>query len=137
VVLIPVALTRRICYNGRKVSPIPKLRNEVDKALKPTISHSSEINLDPVSKVKPVEEILTDKNAVDDSFVIETAPEEDLIEENLASRLVSDFGLFDPTLDLSNYKYPTIDLLKEYSTGGITINQLEENKNRIVDTPQL
>jgi S-DNA-T family DNA segregation ATPase FtsK/SpoIIIE len=34
----------------------------------------------------------------------ETAPEEDLIEENLASRLVSDFGLFDPTLDLSNYK---------------------------------
>jgi S-DNA-T family DNA segregation ATPase FtsK/SpoIIIE len=86
--------------------------------------------------VKPVEEILTDKNAVDDSFVIETAPEEDLIEENLASRLVSDFGLFDPTLDLSNYKYPTIDLLKEYSTGGITINQeeLEENKNRIVDT---
>jgi S-DNA-T family DNA segregation ATPase FtsK/SpoIIIE len=110
---------------------------EVNKeALKPTISHSSEINLDPISKVKPVEEILTDKNAVDDSFVIETAPEEDLIEENLASRLVSDFGLFDPTLDLSNYKYPTIDLLKEYSTGGITINQeeLEDNKNRIVDT---
>jgi S-DNA-T family DNA segregation ATPase FtsK/SpoIIIE len=104
------------------------------KTLKPTISHSS-VNLDPVSKAKPVEEILTDKNAVDDSFVIETA-EEDLIEENLASRLVSDFGLFDPTLDLSNYKYPTIDLLKEYSTGGITINQeeLEENKNRIVDT---
>jgi S-DNA-T family DNA segregation ATPase FtsK/SpoIIIE len=117
------------------VSKPPKY--EVDKeSLKPTISHSSEINLDPVSKAKPVKEILTDKNAVDDSFVIETAPEEDLIEENLASRLVSDFGLFDPTLDLSNYKYPTIDLLKEYSTGGITINQeeLEENKNRIVDT---
>jgi S-DNA-T family DNA segregation ATPase FtsK/SpoIIIE len=38
-------------------------------------------------------------------------------------------------LDLSNYKYPTIDLLKEYSTGGITINQEElEEKNRIVDT---
>ncbi|CAM3010497.1 DNA translocase FtsK [Flavobacterium frigoris] len=110
---------------------------EINKeALKPTISHSSEINLDPVAKPKAVEETLTDKNAVDDSFVIETAPEEDLIEENLASRLVSDFGLFDPTLDLSNYKYPTIDLLKEYSTGGITINQqeLEENKNRIVDT---
>jgi S-DNA-T family DNA segregation ATPase FtsK/SpoIIIE len=47
---------------------------------------------------------------------------------------VADFGLFDPTLDLSNF--PTLDLLKEYSTGGITINQeeLEENKNRIVDT---
>jgi S-DNA-T family DNA segregation ATPase FtsK/SpoIIIE len=117
---------------------VPKpAKSKVDKeASKPTISHSSEINLDPISKAKSVEEILTDKNEVDDSFVIETAPEEDLIEENLASRLVSDFGLFDPTLDLSNYKYPTIDILKEYSAGGITINQeeLEENKNRIVDT---
>lgn len=111
---------------------------EINKeALKPTISNSSEINLDPVSKPKPVETIATDNHPdANDSFVIETAPEEEIIEENLASRLVADFGLFDPTLDLSNYKYPTIDLLKEYSTGGITINQeeLEENKNRIVDT---
>jgi S-DNA-T family DNA segregation ATPase FtsK/SpoIIIE len=114
---------------------------EINKdALKPTINNSSEINLNPVTKplamqVSPlaVAEMISDTA---DDFVIETAPEEDIIEENLASRLVADFGLFDPTLDLSNYKYPTIDLLKEYSTGGITINQeeLEENKNRIVDT---
>jgi len=106
------------------------------EALKPTISNPSEITL----KTTPVEltpppfpEII---NTNDETFVIEKAPEEDIIEENLASKLVADFGLFDPTLDLSNYKYPTIDLLKEYSTGGITINQeeLEENKNRIVDT---
>jgi DNA segregation ATPase FtsK/SpoIIIE, S-DNA-T family len=109
---------------------------EINKeALKPTISHSSEINLDPVLKPNPVQPKPIEEIPLD-TFVVETAPEEDLIEENLASRLVSDFGLFDPTLDLSNYKYPTIDLLKEYSTGGITINQeeLEENKNRIVDT---
>ncbi|MES2853799.1 MAG: DNA translocase FtsK [Bacteroidota bacterium] len=114
---------------------------EINKeALKPTISNSSDINRDPVAKplamqVTPVAtpEVISN---TDESFVIESAPEEDIIEENLASRLVADFGLFDPTLDLSNYKFPTIDLLKEYSTGGITINQeeLEENKNRIVDT---
>jgi S-DNA-T family DNA segregation ATPase FtsK/SpoIIIE len=111
---------------------------EINKEfLKPTINNSSEINLDPVSKPKPVEVNIPEITAdAKDSFVVETAPEETIIEENLASRLVADFGLFDPTLDLSNYKYPTIDLLKEYSTGGITINQeeLEENKNRIVDT---
>jgi S-DNA-T family DNA segregation ATPase FtsK/SpoIIIE len=111
---------------------------EVDKeALKPTISHSSEIKLTPSPKPTAVEVAAVENTSgLDNTFVIETAPEEDIIEENLASRLVSDFGLFDPTLDLSNYKYPTIDLLKEYSTGGITINQeeLEENKNRIVDT---
>jgi S-DNA-T family DNA segregation ATPase FtsK/SpoIIIE len=111
---------------------------EVDKeALKPTISKSSEISLSP--NPKPTAAAVTsmaNDSIPEDTFVIETAPEEEIIEENLASRLVSDFGLFDPTLDLSNYKYPTIDLLKDYSTGGITINQeeLEENKNRIVDT---
>ncbi len=118
----------------------PASKFEINKAdLKPTIGHSSELSLEPQPKKvegppipKPVEIITTE----DEAFVIETAVEEDVFEENLASRLVSDFGLFDPTLDLSNYKFPTLDLLKEYSSGGITINQeeLEENKNRIVET---
>ena len=114
---------------------------EINKeALKPTINNSSNINRDPIAKQLAMEvtPLATPGIVLNtaDTFVIETAPEEDIIEENLASRLVADFGLFDPTLDLSNYKFPTIDLLKEYSTGGITINQeeLEENKNRIVDT---
>ncbi|SHH26232.1 DNA translocase FtsK [Flavobacterium defluvii] len=109
---------------------------EINKeALKPTIDHPSEIELNPVLKpIQPAAQHIT--ATPDEAFVIEKAEEEDIIEENLASRLVADFGLFDPTLDLSNYKFPTIDLLKEYSTGGITINQeeLEENKNKIVDT---
>jgi S-DNA-T family DNA segregation ATPase FtsK/SpoIIIE len=110
---------------------------EINKeALKPTISNASEINLEPTIKPLAMDILPTAAPVKEEAFVIEKAVEEDIIEDNLASRLVSDFGLFDPTLDLSNYKYPTIDLLKEYSTGGITINQeeLEENKNRIVDT---
>ncbi len=53
-----------------------------------------------------------------------------------ANDLVEKFGEYDPKLDLSGYKYPTLDLLKEYGTGKITINQqeLEANKNRIVET---
>ena len=112
---------------------------EINKeTLKPTIANPSEIHLDPIVKTAtvvtpPTPQIITTN---DDSFVIEKAPEEATIEENLASRLVADFGLFDPTLELSNYKFPTLDLLKDYSGGGITINQaeLEENKNNIVET---
>ncbi len=112
---------------------------EINKeTLKPTISNPSEIQLEPIAKVTPTytppaPEIIATN---DDTFVIEKAPEEATIEENLASRLVADFGLFDPTLELSNYKFPTLDLLKEYAGGGITINQaeLEENKNNIVET---
>ena len=117
----------------------PASQFEINKeALKPTIANASEINLEPTIKPTPIAptptmEIIETK---DDSFVIEKAQEEDIIEENLASKLVADFGLFDPTLDLSHYKFPTLDLLKEYSSGGITINQeeLEENKNKILET---
>ncbi len=122
---------------AEKIPEFKPSQFEINKeALKPTINHPSEINLDPISKSPAAEKIPAIPVAINEEFVIEAASEEEVLEENLAARLVSDFGLFDPTLDLSNYKFPTIDLLKEYSTGGITINQeeLEENKNKIVDT---
>jgi S-DNA-T family DNA segregation ATPase FtsK/SpoIIIE len=123
----------------------PKSQFEINKeALKPTINSASEINMDPILKSKSDEPIDDDlepitlpiDNNTDSDFVIEKAHEEDIVEENLASRLVADFGLFDPTLELSNYQFPTLDLMREYSTGGITINQeeLEENKNKILET---
>ena len=68
---------------------------------------------------------------------IEETVEEEEVVENLSTKLVQDFGEFDPTLELSNYKFPSIELLKDYTKGqSITIDQeeLEENKNRIVDT---
>ena len=119
---------------------------EIDKeALKPTISKSSELSLE--SKPKEQTPLVTNFSIEDksvpkeefvneDAFVIEKVAEEEVIEENLAARMVQDFGEFDPTLELSRYQFPPIDLLKEYSSGGITINQaeLEENKNKIVDT---
>lgn len=115
---------------------------EINKdLLKPTIENASEIVLEP--HVKPTEEtkpkLQTEPEIIttdDEVFVIEKAPEEDAVEENLAAKLVADFGEFDPTLELSNYKFPTLDLLKDYPSAGITINQeeLEENKNKIVET---
>ncbi|HCW64853.1 MAG TPA: cell division protein FtsK, partial [Leeuwenhoekiella sp.] len=81
----------------------------------------------------------TPKATEDDDFEIEieeTVEEEEVV-ENLSTKLVQDFGEFDPTLELSNYRFPTIELLKDYTKGqSITVDQeeLEENKNRIVDT---
>ena len=108
---------------------------EIDKtALKPTIQNASEIKLDPQPEIisKQPEIIETE----DSSFIIEKPEEEDIVEESIAQRLVQDFGEFDPTLELSNFQMPSIELLKDYSGVGITINQaeLEENKNKIVDT---
>ncbi|WP_353151701.1 DNA translocase FtsK [Flavobacterium sp.] len=108
---------------------------EIDKTtLKPTIQHASEINLEPQPEIIPKQpEIIETEDA---SFIIEKPEEEDIVEERIAQRLVQDFGEFDPTLELSNFQMPSIELLKDYSGVGITINQaeLEENKNKIVDT---
>lgn len=74
----------------------------------------------------------------DDDVEMEVETVEDEEEsDTLSQKLVEDFGEFDPTLELANYQFPSIELLKDYNSGrGITIDQkeLEQNKNKIVDT---
>ena len=78
-----------------------------------------------------------DNNVDSDDISIEV---EKINEEEVGSKNVNlsndNSKKFDPTLDLSNFKNPSIDLLKDYGDGTIKIDQeeLESNKNRIVDT---
>jgi len=78
-----------------------------------------------------------DNNLDSDDISIEV---EEINEEEVGSKNVylsnDNSKKFDPTLDLSNFKNPSIDLLKDYGDGTIKIDQeeLESNKNRIVDT---
>lgn len=57
-------------------------------------------------------------------------------EEAKAKDLVEQFGTYDPTLDLSSYKHPTVDLLENYGVNKIAVDaeELEANKNKIVET---
>ncbi|MDQ7947885.1 MAG: DNA translocase FtsK 4TM domain-containing protein [Pedobacter sp.] len=57
-------------------------------------------------------------------------------EEAKAEELVEQFGNYDPTLDLSSYKKPHLDLLENYGSNKISVNadELEANKNKIVET---
>jgi DNA segregation ATPase FtsK/SpoIIIE, S-DNA-T family len=43
---------------------------------------------------------------------------------------------YDPTLDLADYQYPTLELLDDYDSGEISVQkeELESNKDRIVET---
>ena len=49
---------------------------------------------------------------------------------------LSELGVYDPTLDLSSYKYPSINLLKRYDQEGTQVDMTEqkENKNKIIQT---
>ncbi len=108
--------------------------------LKPTIeNHSSrdkKKKKTPDPKKELEVEIAKQEEADAMEMEVEAVKEEKSETDNLADKLVEDFGRFDPTLELGNYKFPPLDLLKKYNTESITINQeeLEENKNKIVNT---
>ncbi len=54
----------------------------------------------------------------------------------LADDLVALHGPYDPTLELGNYQFPTLDLLHNRGEGNskVTAEELEANKDRIVET---
>ena len=106
--------------------------------LQPTISKHSE----PVTKTEEillnVEEKKSSSKKVELPSLeieVEEIEEEKSVAENLSDKIVKDFGEFDPTLELSNFKFPTFNLLKQYNeTISIDPEELEANKNRIVET---
>jgi DNA segregation ATPase FtsK/SpoIIIE, S-DNA-T family len=66
------------------------------------------------------------------TFIIE----EKLETDQIAEELVEQQGVYDPTLDLSSYKFPTLELLNEYDSNnaGVSQEELNQNKDRIVAT---
>ena len=80
---------------------------------------------------------ISDETTIDEVALEINALEEDEFEKK-SKQLVEDFGEFDPTLELSKYQAPHIDLLDKH--GGdqsqieIDKEELEANKNRIVET---
>ena len=56
--------------------------------------------------------------------------------DELADDLVALHGPYDPTLELGNYQFPTLDLLHNRGEGNskVTAEELEANKDRIVET---
>ncbi|WP_159947954.1 DNA translocase FtsK [Polaribacter septentrionalilitoris] len=128
-----------------KISSDKKEKSEFELSLenlKPTISKHSEVS-DKKEEIKlKVEENLepTSKNEVTEEeksveIDVEQVAEEEHSTENLSDKIVKDFGEFDPTLELSNFKFPTFNLLKQYNESiSIDPEELEANKNRIVET---
>jgi len=70
----------------------------------------------------------------DTEMHIEVAGDEEIITK--AQHLVDKQGLYDPRLDLPDYRFPSFDLLKDYGATDITYNEkeLKRNKDKIVKT---
>jgi S-DNA-T family DNA segregation ATPase FtsK/SpoIIIE len=75
------------------------------------------------------------ENEIDVEIDVAIARDEEHSTENLSNKLVQEFGEFDPTLELGNFKFPTFNLLKQYNESiSIDPEELEANKDRIVET---
>ncbi|MCH1485624.1 MAG: DNA translocase FtsK [Flavobacteriaceae bacterium] len=87
-----------------------------------------------LENIIPVKESTTNTDKVD--IEVKEIVEEKSEADNLADKLVDNFGQFDPKLELGKFQFPKLNLLKQYDSEKITIDkdELEENKNRIVDT---
>ena len=79
--------------------------------------------------IEVVVEDITEKAKTEVEIDSVEAEEEELVEENMKP--------YDPTLDLSYYKYPSLDLLKEYPNQAFTLSEEEKMANRVKITTTL
>ena len=114
--------------------PVDIIENNTDNPILETNNNDQkELVLD-----KNLKDENNEKSLNDDEITIEIKEtfQEESETDNLSKKLVKDFGLFDPKLELASFKFPNLDILKKYDSEGITINkeELEENKTKIVNT---
>jgi S-DNA-T family DNA segregation ATPase FtsK/SpoIIIE len=94
-------------------------------------------------KAPPREELKMEvENTLENKVVQEEPPKEEEKQELEVEESSFDEALgkrvenYDPTLDLSSYKYPTLDLLADHDSGKVKVTQeeLEANKDKILET---
>jgi S-DNA-T family DNA segregation ATPase FtsK/SpoIIIE len=117
----------KISSPTNEIEPILDNSGEIPSTITEEVEFSLEKNTN-----KPLENIESKEGVEID---VDKIVDEDHVAENLSDKLVKDFGEFDPTLELSDYKFPTLNLLRSYNES-ISVNQeeLEINKNKIVET---
>lgn len=105
-----------------------------------TIEEVPEENLAENNEISFEIETLKKENIIEnvaEEFSFEVVKkEEDSVDLSNTNNTIASNEPYDPSLELRNYKYPTIDLLEQRNVEEISIdkNELEQNKNQIINT---
>ncbi|MDN5212306.1 DNA translocase FtsK [Fulvivirgaceae bacterium BMA12] len=104
----------------------------------------TDLDLEPFvpEEVSPPEktslEINTEKpeKPVDPKPPVPKQPDFQINQQVTAEKLADKVENYDPTLDLPQYQYPTLDLLNEYTSEKVQVTkeELEQNKEKILET---
>jgi len=126
---------RLINFNLAKEAVVEAVQEETEEEEIP--EPGNEIELEPINEEeleKAEAELEEDEDAIPMEVASILEEEPAVIADN--EELPHAQGDYDPTLDLSGYQYPTLDLLENYGETKLEVNrdELEANKNRIVET---
>ncbi|NBY25640.1 MAG: DNA translocase FtsK [Chitinophagaceae bacterium] len=105
--------------------------------LTPVAEEVEPVSLEPVME-SPLEETTienTDEEVAEGDLELEIKTVTDEIEESVAE-VLENLPPYEPTLDLSNYKYPSLQLLEQHGSEKIIhdSSELESNKTQIINT---
>lgn len=118
------------------VRPSRAAVNEINEAivLSPSVAPVAATPVAPLIHTIPLDEVIRAEPEVSKAEPVFTIQKSE--EDMKSEELVQQFGNYDPTLDLSSYQYPHIELLENYGSNKISVNadELEANKNKIVET---
>lgn len=120
-----------IAEKKEELPVVESIHEDPSTTLRVTEEKEKPVMFEMIPEVQEEEEKAEDENV---QFTVAQTKEEVIVEETEDD--LSSFGDFDPTLELSDYQKPSIDLLKEYSNNETNVNQEEliANKDRIVST---
>ena len=123
---------------------IIEFNNEVDEepwAPEPAVVEVDEAPMPEPEMIipTPAPVVAASDESEENTIDVQVEVHQELVEDDKAiNKKVKDFGEYDPTLDLSRFQLPKIDLLQQYGDGQITFDkdEIEANKDRIVETLQ-
>jgi len=108
--------------------------DDVVRAIFEPDTESEQTNVEELGiEVASAEKQTDEKDSEELELTVQTKTKE---EEDLNEVKVEELEDYDPTLDLSDFKFPTLDLLEDHTSGNaeVTNEELISNKNKIVET---
>ena len=108
------------------------IEDDFEEEVGKNIVEEEEIKIDNAEKIEEIKDIKINKEDSEEDD-LELKVEETLDEKTSSAKIGT---VYDPELDLSNYKYPKVDLLNESTREKIQVtkDELTSNKNRIIET---
>ena len=132
-----------LSFNKIKIFKKDQEKNHVEQ-LNVETEHVQEVEIDDIEEQPQLDkEKINEENTISKSkenqevdIKINSAKNEKTLNKEEIKKKLEELGEYDPTLELSQFKMPTMELLNDYGESKIQIDKddLEEKKNKIVET---